>query len=134
MSQATPQPQTANVYVPQNPRNGLGLAGFITSIVGWITFGLLCPIGLLLSIIALFKAPRGFAIAGLVIGVLGSAFLWVFGLTIIEISGVGTEIARESSVMSASIEIKADAELNNGVVPDDVAEGDPRYTNSSLNP
>lgn len=53
--------------------NALGLAGFITSLVGAVmTGGFLCPVGLVLSLIALRRQPRGFAIAGTIIGVLGS--------------------------------------------------------------
>jgi hypothetical protein len=53
--------------------NALGLAGFITSLVGVVlTGGFLCPVGLVLSLIALRREPRGFAIAGVVIGLLGS--------------------------------------------------------------
>ncbi len=47
--------------------NGLGLAGFILAIVGLFTGGCLSPIALVLSFIGVFKEPRGFAIAGLVI-------------------------------------------------------------------
>jgi hypothetical protein len=68
---------------PRRQSNGWGLAGFIVSLVGFISCGCLSPIGLLLSIIGLFKEPRGFAIAGLVLGLLGSigAFFifFVFG-------------------------------------------------------
>src|ERR1043165_9168202 len=63
--------------VPQRRTNGLGIAGFVVSLVGIFTLGLLCPIGLLLSFIALFRAPRGFAIAGLIIGLLGSLELTI---------------------------------------------------------
>jgi hypothetical protein len=53
--------------------NGLGIAGFIVSLVGLVlTCGVLCPIGLLLSLIALFRPPRGFAVAGFVIGLIGT--------------------------------------------------------------
>ena len=53
--------------------NTLGLAGFVTALVGIaLTGGLLCPIGLILSVIALSRRPRGFAIAGTVIGIVGS--------------------------------------------------------------
>ncbi len=48
--------------------NGFGLAGFIISLVSVLTFFLLSPVGLILSIIGLRKAPRGLAIAGVVIG------------------------------------------------------------------
>ena len=60
-------------YVPVRQTNGLGLAGFICSLVGLlVTGGLLCPIGLILSIAALGRQPRGFAIAGLILGLLGT--------------------------------------------------------------
>ena len=52
--------------------NGLGLAGFIVSLVGLCSGGVLSPIGLILSLIALKNTPRGFAIAGVVIGAIGS--------------------------------------------------------------
>ena len=58
--------------VPAQEKNGLGLAGFICSLVGLFVGGLLCPIGLLLSLIALGRRPRGFAIAGVIVGLLGS--------------------------------------------------------------
>lgn len=55
--------------------NPLGLAGFIVSLVGLCSGGALSPIGLILSAVAVFRRPRGFAIAGLVLGALGVA--WV---------------------------------------------------------
>lgn len=62
----------------QSPSNGLGLAGFITSLVGLVMCcGLLCPFGALFSFIALFRSPRGFAVAGFVIGLIGSMWLIV---------------------------------------------------------
>ena len=55
----------------QQPTNTIGLFGFIVALTG-----LLCcvtfPIGLILSLIGLRKPPRGFAIAGTVIGSLGT--------------------------------------------------------------
>jgi len=68
--------------------NTLGTAGFVTSLVGWVTCGVLCPIGLVLSAIALFKRPRGMAIAGTIIGALGTAFV-AFIATV----GIGTVAA-----------------------------------------
>lgn len=47
--------------------NGMGLAGFILAIVGLFTGGCLSPVALVFSFIGVFKEPRGFAIAGLVI-------------------------------------------------------------------
>ena len=52
--------------------NGLGLAGFICSLVGLCSGGALSPIGLILSLVALKDKPRGFAIAGVILGALGS--------------------------------------------------------------
>lgn len=58
------------------PSNGLGVAGFVCSLLGIVgTCGLLCPIGLILSLFALRKQPRGLAIAGAIIGFIGS--LWI---------------------------------------------------------
>jgi len=54
--------------------NQLGLAGFIVGIaslfIGWIPLlgALPCLLAILLSGIALFKKPRGMAIAGLLLG------------------------------------------------------------------
>lgn len=53
--------------------NPLGIVGFVLSILCVTS-----PIGLLVSILALFKAPRGFAIAGVVIGALFSVVVGVF--------------------------------------------------------
>lgn len=70
---------TREVMYVRSPSNGLGIAGFVVSLVGLLggCFGLmvLCPLGLIFSLIALGKPPRGFAIAGTVIGALGSVWL-----------------------------------------------------------
>lgn len=60
--------------------NGLGIAGFVVSLVGILTCGLTSPIGLILSLFALKREPRGLAIAGTVIGGLGT--LVVVGLVV----------------------------------------------------
>lgn len=53
--------------------NYLGLVGFIVSVVSLVfTFGFLSPIGLLFSLLGLFSRPRGYAIAGVIMGLLGS--------------------------------------------------------------
>jgi hypothetical protein len=74
MDQPGPPPTFAPpLPTPPSNTNSLGLAGFITALVGIaLTGGLLCPVGLILSLIALSRRPRGFAIAGTVIGLLGS--------------------------------------------------------------
>lgn len=75
--------------------NGLGLAGFVCSLVGLCSGGLLSPVGLILSLVALGRQPRGFAIAGVVLGLLGSCgiilsivFLPLFLLGVLASAGV----------------------------------------------
>ncbi len=115
---------TTNVYVQQNSSNGLGLAGFITSLIGWLTCGLLCPIGFLLSLFGLFKPPRGFAIAGLIIGGLGSLFLAAFGLafilTLVGIGTVATVAIQEVPYINASMVIQNEYNQT-GELPSDTA-------------
>ncbi|MFM7807022.1 MAG: hypothetical protein ACKPEA_03715 [Planctomycetota bacterium] len=74
MSQQQNGPVFVKSETPQEwGGNALGLAGFITSLFGVVmTAGFLCPVGLILSLVALRRQPRGFAIAGTVIGLLGS--------------------------------------------------------------
>lgn len=73
---------------PQRATNGLAIAGFVISLVGFVGCAPLAPVGLILSFIAVFREPRGLAIAGLVLGILGSvwvvlALLVVLGITVI---------------------------------------------------
>ncbi|MGP1345977.1 MAG: type II secretion system protein GspG [Phycisphaerales bacterium] len=80
--------------------NTLGLAGFICALIGFAcTGGLLSPIGLILSLIALKDRPKGFAIAGVVLGALGSCgiiiTLLLFPVVILSVlvaAGVGVGI------------------------------------------
>lgn len=67
---------------PNAGSNALGIAGFITSVLGLLTGGCLSPIGLLISFVALFRAPRGFAIAGTIIGFIGSLGFIILGLVL----------------------------------------------------
>ena len=97
-----PQP-VKQVAVKQEPSNGMGISGFIVSLVGLLTCGFLCPLGLLLSFLGLFKPPRGLAIAGTVIGAVGSAWLVFFGFAlVIGLLGLGStnvgEAAREAEL------------------------------------
>ncbi|MGY8767367.1 MAG: hypothetical protein ACKVH8_02890 [Pirellulales bacterium] len=56
--------------------NSLGLVGFFVSLFGLIfTCGLLSPLGLLLSIWAAMYSPKGTAVAGIVIGSIGTLLL-----------------------------------------------------------
>lgn len=69
------QPDVRTIIIREQS-NGVGLAGFICSMVGLVSCGVLSPVGAILSFIGMFRAPRGFAIAGFVIGLAGS--VWVF--------------------------------------------------------
>lgn len=67
--------KSQNIIVNQakSESNGLGIAGFVISLLalflGWIPFlgWFLWLLGVIFSFIGVFKKPRGFAIAGLVI-------------------------------------------------------------------
>jgi general secretion pathway protein G len=59
-------------YQQVRQANGLGVAAFICSLVGLFTGGILSPIGLILSLVALGRQPRGMAVAGLILGLLGT--------------------------------------------------------------
>jgi hypothetical protein len=72
------------------PTNGLGMAGFVLSLValflGWIPFlgwGIWF-LGLIFSFIGLFKTPNGFASAGFIISCI--SFLGMVGLLAIFLS------------------------------------------------
>lgn len=59
-----------------NDSNGVAMAGFVCSLMGLISCGLLSPVGLILSMMGMGKqANKGLAIAGLVMGIIGS--IWV---------------------------------------------------------
>lgn len=72
--QPTPRPSQA-------PRqdNPLGLTGFIISLVGLVLCGIPSIIGIIVSGLGLKKEPKGFAIAGLLIGVFGLIELGLVG-------------------------------------------------------
>ena len=77
-AQYAQQPPQQQYYV-EEPRktNGLGIAGFILSLLGillgWIPLlgWLIWLLGLIFSFIGVFRIPRGLAIAGLVLSLLG---------------------------------------------------------------
>ncbi|KAB1159984.1 hypothetical protein F7018_06635 [Tenacibaculum aiptasiae] len=70
------------IIIQQKETNGIGIAGFVLAIIslflGWIPFfgWFLWSFGLILSFIGIFKKPKGLAIAGLIISLIGF-ILWV---------------------------------------------------------
>lgn len=67
----------------ENRGNGLGTAGFVFALLGILLFWvpgldwLLWVLGLIFSFIGVFKAPRGLAIAGLVLSFIDLIILFV---------------------------------------------------------
>ena len=77
--------QTIIVREQRYKSNGLGTAGFITSLLGlllsWVPVlgWILWLVGALLSLIGVFKSPRGLAITGLILSLitLGIGMLFI---------------------------------------------------------
>ena len=121
----TPPAQPQTYYYEPPPTNALGIAGFVVSLSGLIVcLGLISPIGLILSLIALAKSPRGYAIAGSIVGALGS----VLGvLTVLVLTNViGTGLFNSSyyysytgnQIDSASYDIDNHFQSNQDTLPD----------------
>jgi len=86
------QRQYDPIVNPVTESNSLGIGGFVCALIGLVlgplTGGLgafLCLIGLVLSLIALGRRPRSFAIAGVILGLLGSCA----GIAIVLVAGMG---------------------------------------------
>lgn len=81
--------QTILVREQRYKSNGLGTAGFITSLLGlllsWVPIlgWILWLVGALLSLIGVFKSPRGLAITGLILSLItlgiGMQFIELIG-------------------------------------------------------
>lgn len=87
------QPAPLNNYnqpVEEKKSNGLGVAGFVLSLISlalfWVPYlNFFLPIlGLIFSFIGVFRKPRGLSIAGLVISGISGAAVAIFYLAIIE--------------------------------------------------
>ena len=79
------------IVIQNPPSNGLGVAGFVTSLVSLcFSCGILSPISMILSLIALMKRPRGFAIAGSIISGIQLLIILIIGLgPILALVGLG---------------------------------------------
>ncbi|MCD7710295.1 MAG: zinc ribbon domain-containing protein [Porphyromonadaceae bacterium] len=86
--------QTIYVNTTEHHSNGLGTAGLILAIfglfVGWVPVlgWIIWTLGVLFSIIGLFKTPRSCAIAGCIISFIGLIFLITLAATIAAIFGL----------------------------------------------
>ncbi len=75
--QQTPGYFPPYVMVPAHESNGLGVAGFFISLIGlFIPTGIVALLGLLISLVALGRQPRGFAGLGVLIGLFGTV-VWL---------------------------------------------------------
>jgi hypothetical protein len=127
----TQPPTPIGGYQPPQS-NGLGIAGFIVSLTGLVvTGGFLCPLGVVLSLVALRKEPRGFAVAGLITGLLGVALAALIVFAMVGIIGAGGAFMRgfngqlntSMTMDSASWDIDTHYTSNQNTLPDQ-ATGD----------
>lgn len=96
------QQPTQTVIIHAPPSNGLGTAGFIVSLISFFLCGLTSPLGLMMSLVALFFRPRGMAAAGVLLGALGSWWLFAGGMAIIAAIGGLIGLANAPPPESAS--------------------------------
>lgn len=89
------------VMVPVAQRNGLGVFGFFTALIGlFIPTGIIALLGLLICLVALGRSPRGFAMMGLIVGLFGTVLWLLIDLAVILVGlvavigiGLGTSAA-----------------------------------------
>ena len=87
--------QTVIINQVKQESNGVGTGGFVLAlltvflgwipVLGWILWGL----GLILSFVGVFKNPKGLAIAGLVISLIGLILIIAVGGIIATLIGLG---------------------------------------------
>lgn len=88
---------TADHPARRRSLNLMGAWGFGVSLFGlFFTFGLLCPLGFLLSFLGLFSPRRGFAVAGLILGGIGTLFV---------AAGLGTIAVAASTLHHYRVEV-----------------------------
>jgi len=94
--QPQPNPYGAPAYGPPRPQeNTLGLIGFIVSLAGFFVC-IAAPVGLMLSVMGLRREPKGFAVAGTIIGTL-AMLMWlgvvaIYGAVILACIGFGAAV------------------------------------------
>lgn len=129
--QMTGEQNQSNTVIVKVQNNVLGNIAMICSLVGLlITGGLLCPVGLVLGIIALKKEPKGTAITGVVVGAIGSLFLVVmlliFGAVVftfccscIGLGGLAAQSAERQNISKPAAQAIYAHYEETGSLPDD---------------
>jgi hypothetical protein len=94
---AQPVAQPQFVMMPIAQSNGLGVFGFFVALIGlFIPTGIVALLGLVLSLAAIGRAPRGFATCGVMIGLFGTLAwlgLMLVALVVGLVAVVGVAIA-----------------------------------------
>jgi hypothetical protein len=91
------------VFLDERPRprrrwNPLGVLGSVVSVLGIFTLGIISPIGLGLSMLALLRGPRGSAMFGTLLGALGTGFLLLWGWGVVAgINAVDTAVKSDET-------------------------------------
>lgn len=94
-----------SVVIVERPSNALGIAGLAFSVLGWLTCGLLCIPGVIISALGLFSRPRAMAIAGLIIGAPGVLFFILAGAAMVAGAiGLNNEIERINADVKQRVE------------------------------
>ena len=95
-----PTRNRASIMAENTNKNGLGVAGFVVALIGlilsWIplvnVFGvILCAIGFILALIAVFKKPRTLAIIGMILALGGGIIYWIVWTRIAEAAKAAVE-------------------------------------------
>ena len=101
IAQMPGQPQF--VVMPVREGNGLGVAGFFLALIGlFISTGVVALLGLLVSLVALGRAPRGFAAMGVFLGLLGTV-VWGVILIAVVLGALGVGVAAMVAVVLAFV-------------------------------
>lgn len=103
------QPAPAEYPTPP-PQNGIGLAGFVVSLVGLFFCGIPAVFGVLISLIGLTKTPKGFATAGLVIGLVGMLELAIVCAMIFSAYQVGKSASVYLQEFPVSMQLNMEAQ------------------------
>ncbi len=80
-AQQQQRPQRVIVHTP--PSNAVGTTGLVLSVLGLFCFGILAPVGMVVSLVGLFYEPKGNAVAGVLVGMfatVGWVILALFGM------------------------------------------------------